>query len=228
MRTEVPFRVTGTDWAVPIVEVHVNGDGPHDFVLDTGSTVSIVSAALAGKLGIEGTRESEAFTPGGPAPISTTTLDSLKLGEAVAESIAAAILDLEEVGSRMGVELGGIVGYNFLKNYRVTIDYPGKRLILEPNDSFAEPEEMVSTGISLGTLETFSEFVVRDVIAGSPAAEAGVEEGDRLVRVDDRPAASYTMRQLRAMMEDEGSELRLQLARGDQALTAVVKPRRLL
>ncbi len=203
------------------------------FILDTGAGPSLVlSPKFAEQHGLPATTAGKTveITAHGAGQRFTNTAARLASVELAGKSVVQPVMVVSQAkGGVFGnLDIAGVIGGGLLKRFTATVDFPGKRLLLEPNDGFAEPEEMVSAGITLGTLETFSEFVVRDVIADSPAAEAGVEEGDRLVRVDDRPAASFTMRELRAMMEEEGSELRLQLARGEEAVTAVLKPRRLL
>jgi hypothetical protein len=40
-------------------------------------------------------------------------------------------MGLEEIEMRIGVRVAGLIGYNFLKNYVVTLDYPQGRLLLE-------------------------------------------------------------------------------------------------
>jgi hypothetical protein len=39
---------------------------------------------------------------------------------------------LEPMGQVVGTRLDGIVGYNFLKEFAVTLDYPSERLRLYP------------------------------------------------------------------------------------------------
>ncbi len=203
------------------------------FILDTGAGPSLVlSPKFAEQHGLPAATAGKTveITAHGAGRRFTNTAARLAAIELAGKNVVQPVMVISRAkGGVFGsLDVTGVIGGGLLKRFTATIDLPAKRLLLEPNDSFAEPEEMVSAGITLGTLETFSDFIVRDVIADSPAAEAGVEEGDRLVRVGDRPAASYTMRELRAMMEEEDSELRLQLARGDQAVTAVLKPRPLL
>jgi len=48
--TCVPARPASGGYPVLLVKARVNGEGPYTFFVDTGATVSIVSASLANKL----------------------------------------------------------------------------------------------------------------------------------------------------------------------------------
>lgn len=50
---------------------------------------------------------------------------SLSVGGASLEDLTVVIADfLEGLGKVVGATLDGIVGYNFLRHFRVTVDYP--------------------------------------------------------------------------------------------------------
>jgi len=53
------------------------------------------------------------------------------VGGAKIENMAVVMADFFAVLSEaIGTKLDGIVGYNFLRNYKVIIDYPNERLSL--------------------------------------------------------------------------------------------------
>lgn len=58
-------------------------------------------------------------------------VESLAIGTAKLENLHVAIADLNALSQAAGVKLEGIIGYNFLKSFRVTIDYPKGLLRLE-------------------------------------------------------------------------------------------------
>jgi DNA-binding MarR family transcriptional regulator len=65
-------------------------------------------------------------------------------------------------------------------------------------------------------------LLVADVLAGTPAARAGVARGDLLVGVGDLPTRSAAA--LGAALRAAGPEVALRLLRGDQPLTVTVEP----
>lgn len=56
---------------------------------------------------------------------------SLAVGEASVSDAQVAIADLAAVSQATGVPFDGVLGYNFLRSFRVTIDFRASRLLLE-------------------------------------------------------------------------------------------------
>ena len=57
---------------------------------------------------------------------------NLAVGDARQENLAAAASDfLTQLNAELGSKLQGIVGYDFLRHYRVALDYPRGTLTLE-------------------------------------------------------------------------------------------------
>jgi hypothetical protein len=66
---------------------------------------------------------------------ATLLLNSWKvkfqLGGAKIDDMAVVVADFfTMLNAALGANLGGTVGYNFLRNYKVVIDYPGETLTL--------------------------------------------------------------------------------------------------
>jgi predicted aspartyl protease len=125
-------------------------------------------------------------------------------------------------------ERAGNVGAEVLRQFRVIVDYPRRRLILEKNAQFGEPFEWDMSGLRLlADGADLKAVKVRDVSAGSPAAAAGVRAGDEIVAVDGRPAAEFTLSRLHPLFRRAGEVRRLTLRRGGETVTVEVKLRRL-
>jgi hypothetical protein len=63
--------------------------------------------------------------------VSRVQLRSLAIGAARQENLAAASDFLTQLNAELGTKLHGVVGYDFLRHYRVTLDYPQRALTLE-------------------------------------------------------------------------------------------------
>jgi predicted aspartyl protease len=128
----LPFTIAGTEAPLILVPVMVNGEGPFDFVLDTGAAATCVSERTAERLGLERRQAPSIQGGGGAVAAGRTRLRSLAVGAWEQRDLPAATAGFfEMLGDKVGRRLDGIVGYNFLRNYLVTIDYPASRLHLE-------------------------------------------------------------------------------------------------
>jgi hypothetical protein len=69
---------------------------------------------------------------GGAVAASAAVIGTLAIGPVRISRVRVAVAEfLEGLGRAIGAPLDGIVGTNVLRRFRVTIDYPEKRLRLE-------------------------------------------------------------------------------------------------
>ena len=89
---------------------------------------------------------------------------------------------------------------------------------LDPNE-FADltsqtSGELSGIGIVLAIDEKTSNLIVVEPLANSPAAEVGIEAGDRILRINDKPTSLMSLEQASAEIKGEvGTEVSLQVAR---------------
>jgi hypothetical protein len=123
----------------------------------------------------------------------------------------------------------GQIGGEALRRFRLILDYSRQRIILEPNKHLAEPVEADMSGFELVSEgEGLKTLTINEVLANSPAAEAGLQEEDELIAIDGRPVTEFSLEQIRQMLKQEGKEYVLRLKRGSQALQVKLKTRRLI
>jgi hypothetical protein len=123
----------------------------------------------------------------------------------------------------------GQIGGEALRRFRLILDYSRQRIILEPNKHLAEPVEADMSGFELvAEGESLKTLTINEIIANSPAAEAGLQEEDELIAIDGRPVTEFSLAQIRHMLKQEGKEYVLKLKRGSQMLQAKLKTRRLI
>jgi predicted aspartyl protease len=128
----VGFKMAAPNDAAIIVQVKVNGRGPYDFVLDTGATFTCVDNALAEELKLpewKGSFGTVVIGPGGGG-MKLLMIDTLEVGNAKASGLTACSIDLNRIAPP-GLSIKGLVGLNFLKSYRITIDFKKKSLQLD-------------------------------------------------------------------------------------------------
>jgi predicted aspartyl protease len=121
--TKVKFRLAGGAQPLILLPVHVNDRGPFDFILDTGAGTSLLSSELARQLEAKVIGSKEGQSAGGKVSVSLAKVDSIAVGETKLRDVDVGIVDLAQIGKTIGVKIDGDLGYNFLKHFRVTIDY---------------------------------------------------------------------------------------------------------
>lgn len=121
----VPLRIDARGGAV--VPVHVNGAGPFMFVIDTGSTRSIVSSALARELEAPAVARSTVVGSAGSEVGIVVRLASLAVGSARVANVLAPVVDEARL-SELGRGIRGLLGQDFLAAFNYTLDYRRARL----------------------------------------------------------------------------------------------------
>ena len=150
-------------------------------------------------------------------------LKSLQLGRFVIENPTVSLSENVE-GE------GGVIGEEILRRFKVILDVSHHRMILEPNSHFKEPYEEDMSGISLTPDENggVKVFRIREVVANTPASEAGLQAEDVITAIDDQPAANFTEGHIERMFRQEGHEVALTIRRGEKVLQVKLKLRRLI
>lgn len=138
------------------------------------------------------------------------------------------MLSQDAAGSLASSSFDGIIGGELLRRFKVIFDTAHHQLILEPNVYFTEPYEHNMSGIGLRAEgKDFKTIRIYRIIADSPAAQAGLREGDEIVSIDSKPAYDFTLDQLYRMFKQEGREYVFRIARGRAKLETKIKLRRL-
>jgi C-terminal processing protease CtpA/Prc len=132
-------------------------------------------------------------------------------------------------GAFASSEFSGVIGGELLRRFKVIFDYAHKRMILEPNGDLAAPFEYDMSGIRLRAEgEDFKTLKVLRVVENSPAAEAGVREGDVISAINSRPTTELSLDEIRKMFRQEGIEYLLGIIRGVEKIQIQLKSRRLI
>jgi predicted aspartyl protease len=147
------------------------------------------------------------------------------------ESFASRVAELRILGHRFtdppvhlsrsdaGVEamdeFAGILGNEILRRLEITYDYRNRRLWVSPGAGLDDPFRVDCSGMTLRRGEDMRSVVVRSIIAGSPAAEAGVSGGDELLAVDGEPVEGRALESVRAQLRRAGETVEVELRRGD-------------
>ncbi len=128
----IPFRLAHPSKPLIVVPAFLNGQGPFDIAVDTGASSTTLSLELAQSLGLPLESITDITGGGGKVRAWKSQVESLAIGSAKREALGVAVSDfLKPLSQAIGVELHGIAGYNFLRHFRVTVDYPAELLGLD-------------------------------------------------------------------------------------------------
>jgi len=158
---------------------------------------------------------------GGETKGYRTRLAGLRLGSFTLRNPAIHVTT-DAGGYQSTIASAGVLGAEVLRRFDVVIDYPAGRVVLRPNRFFDDVWIEDNSGLRLIAMGTsFEKKVISEVLSASPAAEAGLRDGDALVSVDGVTAAGRplveviqmlrgtTPRQL--VLEREGKRIELTL-----------------
>lgn len=132
----IPLRLTSSGFLSG--EVTLEGiESPLNFIVDTGASVSVISEDLADSGEVSPYVLEEKMRVIGAAGItenvSSFLLPSVTFGRFSRFSLKAIALDLDLINETSGFEQAGILGGNFLRNYRLTFDFKRSRVTFMPN-----------------------------------------------------------------------------------------------
>ena len=134
----------------PYVDLRVNGKGPYRFLVDTGAEGTSITRQVAREAGISFSREYAAVVHGASGQSERQfmgTVDRIESPGLSFEVVDVAILTPASaalLAPRDDKLNGGILGMSTLRNVRLEIDYPAKKISLVRLDGEALP---AGTGI---------------------------------------------------------------------------------
>ena len=195
----LPFVFNDT---VPQIACQID-DIPADCTVDTGSRVSasLTSPFIAAHpnvvppdataVGING------FGVGGPAVGRLGRLGSLQIGKTV---LTGLITDFsaQRQGYFANPFIAANVGGGVWRRFAVTFDYGNQTMNLVPNAALTEREEYERSGLFL--INQGGQITVLAARPQTPADKAGLARGDVITAIGGKPAANFSLAQIRDML----------------------------
>jgi len=136
-------EVTRPEDAVPtenlahltMVKVFINGQGPYNFVVDTGAGVMVLNNDLVNTLKIPVVGTTEVGSPMGTEPMHVDSLQvgSVKIGDTVIEDLPAVALELQDMFGSLEAPDGILAAASF-EGFLMTMDFPNKFVLLRKGE----------------------------------------------------------------------------------------------
>lgn len=226
--TTIPLRRSA--FGTPVVTVRVNGR-EHEFWLDTGASLTLVSSAVASSadLRLAATDTLALGVVGGHIPARAVLIDSLTVGPVVARNISAALVNPNTLrldrrivnGVTRSVSIDGVIGTDMLRALDLVLDASaGTLTIRKPRRDPAAVRNLYWIGYPIVRLISQDG---KPVILGLDTGAEGTYITPSLLR--KLPGTSMAMR--RGTIGGLGSEVHrttwiareIALSDGDHALT---------
>lgn len=161
------------DWLRMTVPVMINGQGPFQFVIDTGADRTVISRALADRLGLPSAGTAKLHAMGGSGTAKLVKVDTLSVSTNVKRHVKAAALSSRYLGA------DGLLGIDSLKGQRVTIDFDAGTMKLQPS-SAPEDKAPENSSIIVVTARTrLGQLVLVDADANGEKVWVVVDTGSQ-------------------------------------------------
>lgn len=217
---------------IPVVDAELDGIRGK-FGVDTGARSSLLlytpfveqnhlkekySAHLEGVTG---------WGIGGPVRSLLARAKELRIGKIVVRDPVVR-LSTQKQGLTTSSAMAGLIGPDILSQFDVTFDYSRSRIIFEKNSQYGRRDSYDRAGLWMG--QKGEHFIAIDVIAGGPAAAAGVQPGDTILAIDGTDTAKLVLPDVREKMRREpvGTQMTLLLDSVGTRHSAVFKLRDLV
>lgn len=115
--------------------------------------------------------------------------------------------------------LAGLVGNDLMRRFNVILNYPQRQIHILPNTHFREAFDYAYAGLNL-----FAEdgaIYITDVVPGSPADKAGLQNDDLMVSVSND--LSGNLQTYKELLQEPGSTVKVIVSRNAELLEYFIK-----
>jgi hypothetical protein len=123
--------------ALIVIPVKINHAGPFDFMVDTGSQVTVIDPSLASELSLNSQGRVGLVSVATYAQASATVLDTLEADSKVVEKSPAIVQDLRPIQAA-DPRIRGVLGESFLAHFDLLVDYGHKLLCLDETSTLRD------------------------------------------------------------------------------------------
>jgi predicted aspartyl protease len=173
---EIPFDFYRNEI---VLQVKVNGKGPFNVMLDTGTDPSVVNLNTARELGLKLQAQNRPASGGGTDAnlIYQTKLPLVEVGPLTVKNVETVALDLSKMSERFGKQLHGVLGHSLLNGRIVQIDYPHRMLRIYSRSPFAKDDHSNTVNRTVLSFRYDDNVLVDDVFVNGKKLTANLDTG---------------------------------------------------
>ncbi len=125
---------TGADKSMRMtVPVLINGEGPFNFIIDTGSDRTVISTELADRLRLPSSTKARVHAMSGAADVRMVKINSVQVATNKIRHVKAPALSKANLGA------DGLLGVDSLENLRVSLDFLTGQMYVAPSSAPEAP-----------------------------------------------------------------------------------------
>lgn len=160
-------------------------------------------------------------------------IEQVRLGRFTMDNIVASFPDSVSFSSKLrgGFDRQGNIGCELLRRFKVTMNYRDRYMVLKPiKNRLREKFEHDMSGLEIRAEgKDLRSYVVNHVQEKSPAADAGLEEGDQLLFIDDHSATELNVSEIYKLMQlGDGKHIELLVKRNGNIFFTKLTLRRMI
>ena len=146
----------------------------------------------------------EAEGVGGKIDMHMTVIKEMRMGPYRFRNIPVFVFD-DTFNLTSYPYLSGIIGNDILRRFNVILNYPKKEFYFLPNSHYHDGFDYSYSGIELYMID--GQIILGDVATGSPAAAAGLKEGDILIGINN--IIGQNLQLFKAALQAAGEKIKI-------------------
>jgi predicted aspartyl protease len=152
------------------VDVKINGQGPFQFVVDTGADRTVLTPNVVERLALPPGPEIIVHGVSGTVTTSTARIVSLRAGDSRLTDVNLPVLPHDRVGA------DGLLGVDILEGRNIVMDFPKKRLEIRRTQGLSRITRL-SSEVSVAADERFGRLTLADSRIGGVRSLAFIDSG---------------------------------------------------
>ncbi|UAB78889.1 aspartyl protease family protein [Erythrobacter sp. SCSIO 43205] len=151
------------------VPVMIEGQGPFNFMIDTGSQATAVTSQINRQLGLKPSGTATLVGMASRRPVELVEVDEMSFGQQTVYDLISPVLDANNVGAH------GILGLDSLQDYRVLLDFREETIAVQ--DVSSQSNYRKGFEIIVRANPQFGQLLITDAVVEGVRATVIIDTG---------------------------------------------------